>query len=949
MRMRRSGWRGAAPLAACGLAWLLAAGSLAHAQNTIGGDVFAPGQADFTQSGSQVGRGPGFQFSDAFYAANGVNAQDIRNQERGATAPSRFGAFYRGPGDAFVASGTAPDSRFRNNTRIRLHDMGFNAAGEMLFLPDFPALFFESAFTDPNAQGGADFSFVFFFPRTRDYASQVPGCNGARTSFDLLDYTACNRRQPPVFDTGNGYLTFNPLQLWRFLFVTWDGPDVNTPQCQAKMAELAARNGRDTDGTPILTRIREIADVSGPDVIAGQGANETVLPFENFLGTGLPNPDPRNDIPGVAPQPGGQVCVTVRSRRHVDSLGNPARPDDPLTAKNEALDGPPYVACPLLIDPRGGSVTADAVALPAVDDDILKNFQCLRQTGELCNVPTLALTPFVQALPIPPDADQVVRVSSLVPAVDPNDNCKAEVRPASDPNDGCNLYPGEPGANRPPDRAIQKFAQFPPVKLYEMYARSFQHLFHPELQQTSTIWGYGNKAGQTWSPGPTFREQYGSPILVRIHNNLPAGFPGNDGFGIPQISTHLHNFHSAPESDGGPLMFFDRGRYMDHHYAMSPAGGDPREVLGQLWYHDHRADFTSQNTYKGLVGNFLAFDQLDSNNETDSRPGAFRLPSGSHDVVLAVSDKKFDPITHKLVFDPFNLDGFLGDQVVVNGAVMPYMNVEQRKYRFRIVDNGPSRIYTFKTCLVGSDGRECASDNTATNITLIGNDGNLLNKPLTVSTLTIAPAERNDVVIDFSQFRNGDRINLMDIADQTSGKGRTGVFLPMTSDFALKVMQFRVVTGPVADPSRIPAVMRQKPTIPNSEIACERTFTFDNQGGGWVVNGQLFNFLPRFQVQQGTAERWTLVNASRDWEHPIHIHLEEHQFEVKDGATPPDFEQMRKDVALLRPGDSITLTMRHRDWLNEYPLHCHNTVHEDHAMMLLWEVVNHAVPCVAEP
>jgi FtsP/CotA-like multicopper oxidase with cupredoxin domain len=143
--------------------------------------------------------------------------------------------------------------------------------------------------------------------------------------------------------------------------------------------------------------------------------------------------------------------------------------------------------------------------------------------------------------------------------------------------------------------------------------------------------------------------------------------------------------------------------------------------------------------------------------------------------------------------------------------------------------------------------------------------------------------------------------------------------------------------------------MREKPVIPESEIVCERSFVFDNQNGGWTINGNLFNFAPRFQVKRGTAERWTLANASRDWEHPIHIHLEEHQFEVRDGATPPDFEQMRKDVALLRPGDSITLTMRHRDWLNEYPMHCHNTVHEDHAMMLLWEEVDHDVECVAEP
>ena len=593
-------------------------------------------------------------------------------------------------------------------------------------------------------------------------------------------------------------------------------------------------------------------------------------------------------------------------------------------------------------------MSSDAKAVPTVDTDILANFVCLRETGQFCQVPKLALTPFVQALPLPPDADQVVRVSALIPPVDPNDNCKAENPPPDDPTDGCNLYPGEPGANRPPDRAIQKFNLFPPVKQYEMFARPFPHLFHPDLMQPSTIWGYGNAAGQTFSPGPTFRARYGDPIVVRIHNNLPDGFPGNDGFGIPQTTTHLHNFHTAPESDGGPIMFYDIGRYLDHHYALAFAGGDPREALGQLWYHDHRADFTSQNVYKGLAGHFLIYDDRDSNNETDPSPSAFHLPSGQFDVPLMVADKQFDPMTHKLVFNPFNLDGFLGEHVTVNGAVTPYMNVLARKYRFRIVNIGPSRIYTFKTCEVGSDGVECLKEESATPLVLIGNDGNLLNQPVTSDTVTISVAERFDVVIDFSRFKRGVRINLMNIADQTSGKGRTGVFLPMTSTLAQKVMQFRVGSK-VTDPSAVPAVMRQKPAIPNSEIACQRTFVFDNQNGGWTINGQRFNFTPRFQVKQGTAERWTLVNASRDWEHPIHIHLEEHQLEIRDGATPPDFEQMRKDVTLIRPGDSVTLTMRHRDWVNEYPMHCHNTVHEDHAMMLLWEVVSHDVTCVAQP
>lgn len=588
-------------------------------------------------------------------------------------------------------------------------------------------------------------------------------------------------------------------------------------------------------------------------------------------------------------------------------------------------------------------MTADAVAVPTVDEDILQNFECLRETGELCEVPKLHLTPFVQALPMPPKGNDSVEVAALDPPIDPSDNCKAENPPPEDPDDGCDLYSGEPGANRPADRALQRFAEFPPHQLYEMFVRPMEHLFHPELMQTSTIWGYGNAAGQTFSPGPTLIAKYGNPIVVRIHNNLPAAYPTNEGFGIPQIATHLHNFHTAPESDGGPIMFYDVGNYLDHHYAMFPAGFDQREALGHLWYHDHRADFTSQNVYKGLAGSFLAFDEFDSGNENDPNPLAFRLPSGSNDVPLLVGDKQFDPMTHKLVFDPFNLDGFLGEHVTVNGAVTPFMDVRPRKYRFRIVNSGPSRIYTFQTCMASDT--ECISDVPATDLILIGNDGNLLGSPVTVDNVTISAAERFDVVIDFAQFKKGDRINLMNIADQTSGKGRTGVFAPMTSDIAQKVMQFRIVGGPVDDPSQIPGAMRDKPTIAGSEIECERTFVFDNQEGGWTINGQLFDFLPRFQVRQGSAERWTIANASRDWEHPIHIHLEEHQFEIRDGATPPDFELMRKDVALLRPGDSITLTMRHRDWLGEYPMHCHNTVHEDHAMLLLWEVVDDAVTC----
>src|SRR5207245_2839777 len=97
------------------------------------------------------------------------------------------------------------------------------------------------------------------------------------------------------------------------MFVTWDGPDVGTSQCQAKMAELATRNGRDLEGTPKITRVREVLDLAGPNAIAGQGADQVVLANALPGAHGLPNPDPRNDIPGVEPQPGGQVWRSTRS------------------------------------------------------------------------------------------------------------------------------------------------------------------------------------------------------------------------------------------------------------------------------------------------------------------------------------------------------------------------------------------------------------------------------------------------------------------------------------------------------------------------------------------------------------------------------------------------------------------------------------------------------------
>jgi FtsP/CotA-like multicopper oxidase with cupredoxin domain len=118
-----------------------------------------------------------------------------------------------------------------------------------------------------------------------------------------------------------------------------------------------------------------------------------------------------------------------------------------------------------------------------------------------------------------------------------------------------------------------------------------------------------------------------------------------------------------------------------------------------------------------------------------------------------------------------------------------------------------------------------------------------------------------------------------------------------------------------------------------------RTFKFDRLNGQWSINGQFFDCdTTRFRVQQNSVERWILTNLSGDWTHPVHIHLEEHQILSRNRVGPTRFDICRKDVTRLQQDERVELFFRFRDFTGRYPLHCHNTVHEDHAMMLRWEV-----------
>ena len=528
--------------------------------------------------------------------------------------------------------------------------------------------------------------------------------------------------------------------------------------------------------------------------------------------------------------------------------------------------------------------------------------------------PSPATTPWMQDLPV------------YLP--------KQPVAPPSDP-----VASGGRGANECGRVAHQAWAKFPPQKLYEMHVKQGQHSFHPQYPE-HTIWGYDGI-----TPGPVFHARYGEPILVRIYNDL---LPEAQGPGSPEISTHLHNLHSPSESDGFPGDYFSStrngptltapGLFKDHHYINMYAGieefggiGDPREALGTLWYHDHRLDFTAPNVLRGLAGFYLLFDHLDSGNEQDPLP-ALGLPSGEYDIPIIFGDRRFDT-GGNLFWDQLSPEGVLGDKILVNGKIEPVLRVAKRKYRFRLLDGGPTRWYEFY--LVNSN-------DAVQTFTYIANDGNLLPAPLLNQTkVRLGVAERGDIVVDFSRYPIGTELYVVNRMRQDDTRGPKDVQAPGTR--LLKIIVDR--DPPETDVSRVPTQLRPLRPLDPAEIAAApvRRFEFARKNGLWTINNELVNLnLPRVSVNKGGAEIWELVNPSGGWSHPVHIHFEEGRIlsRTSNGINVPvpAHELGRKDVYPLFKASSVRLFMRFRDFAGKYVMHCHNTVHEDHAMMLRWDI-----------
>ena len=569
--------------------------------------------------------------------------------------------------------------------------------------------------------------------------------------------------------------------------------------------------------------------------------------------------------------------------------------------------------------------------------------------------------------------------------------------------------------------------------------------FHPNMpvQDPLHVWTFDGAL-----PPKLLMAPYGTTITFRHYNALPIDDAANGGFGMHTITTHEHNGHNPAERDGFAGAYFFPGEYYDYRWPMVLAGNDSfpvgstdpdiaeknskagtpdgnggirkvpgnwHETMSTHWFHDHMIDFTAQNVYKGNAAMMNYYSAIDRGHEpaslaeaqgnaatpgygcnyadpTDVNPlnTNLCLPSGSaldwgnrdYDINLVLADKAFDQ-TGQLFFNVFQTDGFLGDVATVNFLYKPYLDVRARRYRFRILNGSVSRYW--QVALVNQAGKVVP-------FYMVGNDGNLLehavpfpNVQMPQSLPTQGIAERYDIVIDFSQFKEGDKLYFVNTLEHQDGRTPkqsipidqiiSGAYsaggCPLTCDPVVgKFMEFRVhaATGPDLSMNPADYVEGKKFMIPlpgftKAELAnaTERSYEFTRGGDQkpWTIKtngGNAYNasttpgMNPDMKIfdrlsaapTRGNVEIWHLKNGGQGWSHPIHIHFEEGQVLQRGGKEPPLWEKgARKDMYRIGPlgdsTDSVDIAIRVREFLGTYVEHCHNTQHEDNSMLLRWD------------
>jgi FtsP/CotA-like multicopper oxidase with cupredoxin domain len=423
-----------------------------------------------------------------------------------------------------------------------------------------------------------------------------------------------------------------------------------------------------------------------------------------------------------------------------------------------------------------------------------------------------------------------------------------------------------------------------PHNNFTLTVSEFEQKLHRDMPPT-TVWGYNGSY-----PGPTIEAFRDVPIAVTYENDLfaptlldrlpvdqtldwadPFGLAPNDDpyFGPVPVVTHLHGGETQSSSDGNPEAWFTPFTAWDTP-DFDPVGPKFNSFTSQylntqqattLWYHDHALGVTRLNVWAGLAGFYLLRDP-------ENEPA--NLPSGEFEREIVIQDRLFDTDGQlRYPVDPPNPDihpfwtpEAFGDTIVVNGKIWPFLDVQPRKYRFRLLNGSNARFYNLKI----SDNRPFIQ---------IGTDGGYLDRPVVVNQLLLAPGERADVIVDFRGLSPRTQLLLQNDAPAPFPMGDA----PDPNTTA-QILKFRVVSLKKVDKSKVPTLLRPNDPIvrlTGAPVVRTRTLTLNEVltatgPVGLFLDGKPYDAAATEKPLEGTTEIWEIVNLTGDT-HPIHLHL----------------------------------------------------------------------------
>lgn len=439
------------------------------------------------------------------------------------------------------------------------------------------------------------------------------------------------------------------------------------------------------------------------------------------------------------------------------------------------------------------------------------------------------------------------------------------------------------------------------------------------------LWCYEGEHAGAMVRNPLLRVRRGAELAVRLRNELQE-----------DTTIHWHGLNVDERNDGSGLHPVHPGATRLYRFAVNDAAAT-------YWYHPHPHYRTGLHIHSGLGGLLLVEDERE-----DELRQRLDLDFGVTEIPLLIQDKQ---ISEKNQFQyEIGDDDWIGNRVLVNWSPEPRFEAGRRAYRFRLLNASNAR--PFRLAFRQNDR--------LLDFWLIGSDAGRLDRPVRVREAYLAPAQRLDVLVDFSRLDAGSRVLLSSLAfDPMENDGAPPIDLQLEHPGAtplgeaLDIMAIDL-SGPAARPLRLPRRLDALPRARGGEVT--RRLRVHIEGRRWLIDGRNHHDdmgTPRFRVRRGSYEVWEIANDTVSMPHPMHIHA--FRFRVlerigspaqiraladgRNGLTPQDRGWL--DTVLVWPGERVRIGIDFSQPFSgdqTYMFHCHNLEHEDQGLMLSFVV-----------